>query len=143
LPVWLQCQTYTAWPASGSQVAALTSVRVSRNTSPAAVPDAEPTLDRRSLRSIPAIVSAFGPLVPSPGYGPAVSVGITEQVAALLPESVLSAPASGDGVPPCVQALASGASARPAAALAIIPNILRRDMVWRSRTRPPNSSWSC
>jgi hypothetical protein len=39
-----------------------------------------------------------------------------------------------------VHAPASGASARPAAARAIIPNIPRRDMLPRSRTSPPRSS---
>ena len=37
-------------------------------------------LDRMSLRTTPRSVSTFGPFVPSPGYGPAVSSGISWQL---------------------------------------------------------------
>jgi hypothetical protein len=36
-----------------------------------------PRLDRMSLRTIPDCSSTFTPLEPSPGYGPAVSSGIS------------------------------------------------------------------
>jgi hypothetical protein len=48
---------------------------------PSATPDALPKLDRMSLRTMPLSVSMFGPLDPSPGYGPAVSSGIVSQEA--------------------------------------------------------------
>ncbi len=38
----------------------------------------EPKLDVMSLRTIPSSVSTFTPLVPSPGYGPPVSSGISD-----------------------------------------------------------------
>ena len=42
---------------------------------PSAVPDASPKLFLMSRRTTPLSVRAFGPLEPSPGYGPAVSSG--------------------------------------------------------------------
>src|SRR5690349_13139914 len=47
---------------------------------PSAVVVDVPKLDRMSLRMIPLSVSTFGPLVPSPGYGPLVSSGISVSV---------------------------------------------------------------
>ncbi len=44
---------------------------------PSATPDAEPKLEVMSLRTTPDSVSTLGPLEPSPGYGPAVSSGIS------------------------------------------------------------------
>src|SRR5687767_13928169 len=46
---------------------------------PVATPFAVPMLDRMSLRTTPLCVNTLGPLVPSPGYGPAVSAGIFVQ----------------------------------------------------------------
>jgi hypothetical protein len=62
---------------------------------PAATPLAPAALDRISLRTMPDRTSALATplalrLVPSPGYGPPVSSGITEQTA--LPLPVLAAP---------------------------------------------------
>ena len=44
---------------------------------PSATPDAEPKLEVMSLRTMPLSVSTLTPLEPSPGYGPAVSSGIS------------------------------------------------------------------
>src|SRR3954454_5608417 len=44
---------------------------------PSAVPLISPKLDRMSLRTMSLSVSTLGPLEPSPGYGPAVSSGIS------------------------------------------------------------------
>ncbi|MEU4693476.1 hypothetical protein [Actinoplanes sp. NPDC023714] len=44
---------------------------------PSAVVDESPKLDRMSLRTIPLSSSTSGPFEPSPGYGPAVSSGIS------------------------------------------------------------------
>ncbi|WP_249266469.1 MULTISPECIES: hypothetical protein [unclassified Pseudonocardia] len=44
---------------------------------PSAVALPVPKLDRMSLRTTPDSVSTFAPLEPSPGYGPAVSSGIS------------------------------------------------------------------
>ena len=44
---------------------------------PSAVPDEPPKLVVMSLRTTPLSVSTSGPLVPSPGNGPAVSSGMT------------------------------------------------------------------
>jgi hypothetical protein len=44
---------------------------------PSATPDAEPMLERMSLRTTPDSASASGPFEPSPGNGPAVSSGIS------------------------------------------------------------------
>ena len=49
---------------------------------PPAVPLEPPKLDRMSLRTIPLCSSTSGPLEPSPGYGPAVSSGISPDAAA-------------------------------------------------------------
>src|SRR5215218_9885523 len=46
---------------------------------PSAVPLASPKLDRISLRTMPLSDSTFGPFDPSPGYGPAVSSGISPE----------------------------------------------------------------
>ena len=66
------------------------SVTVSSNVvgTPSAVPDADPMLLRMSLRTTSASVSTFGPLDPSPGYGPAVSSGIGshDALVALVPD---------------------------------------------------------
>src|SRR2546426_7440656 len=50
---------------------------------PWAMPDADPKLDRMSLRTTPLWVRTSGPFDPSPGYGPPVSSGIVSQPAAL------------------------------------------------------------
>src|ERR1700754_2617798 len=52
---------------------------------PSAFPVAPPKLERMSLRTIPLLVSTFGPLEPSPGYGPAVSSGISPLLVAVGP----------------------------------------------------------
>ena len=44
---------------------------------PSATPEAPAKLVVMSLRTTPVSVSTFGPLEPSPGYGPAVSSGIS------------------------------------------------------------------
>jgi len=39
-----------------------------------------------SLRTMPGWVNTLGPLEPSPGYGPAVSSGISSQVEVVVPD---------------------------------------------------------
>ena len=50
---------------------------------PSAVPLDAPKLDRMSLRTMPLSARTSGPLEPSPGYGPAVSSGISPRAAAV------------------------------------------------------------
>jgi hypothetical protein len=59
------------------------------NGTPSAVP-VDPMLERMSLRTMSASMSTFGPLEPSPGYGPAVSSGIGPQLAAVIDAVELS-----------------------------------------------------
>src|SRR4051794_18826052 len=58
-------------------------VSVMVSGTPWATPLAPPKLERMSLRTIPLWDRALGPLDPSPGYGPAVSSGMTAQLAAV------------------------------------------------------------
>ena len=58
---------------------------------PVATPDAAPTLDLMSLRTMPLSVRTLGPFVPSPGYGPAVSFGIWAQLASVAVVVVVAA----------------------------------------------------
>ncbi|MCC8246628.1 hypothetical protein [Saccharothrix luteola] len=48
-----------------------------RSGTSSAVREPVPKLVRMSLRTMPEMVTTFGALEPSPGYGPAVSCGIT------------------------------------------------------------------
>ena len=59
-----------------------------------------PKLRRMSLRTMPDSARALGPLEPSPGYGPAVSVGISATVAA----AAVPVPALRSTAPPTVAA---------------------------------------
>jgi hypothetical protein len=61
-------------------VAVSTTVNEKVSGTPTATPFALPKLDVMSRRTTPAWVSTSGPFDPSPGYGPAVSSGIVEQV---------------------------------------------------------------
>jgi hypothetical protein len=73
-PSMSQCHRYTAAPASGAQPLAVDRTwSLTVRGTPAATPDAEPKLDRMSLRTMPDWLRTFLPLEPSPGYGPAVS----------------------------------------------------------------------
>ena len=51
---------------------------------PSALPVASPKLLVMSVRTTPLSASAFGPFEPSPGYGPAVSSGISLVLVAVL-----------------------------------------------------------
>src|SRR5882724_4853076 len=62
---------------------------------PSAVPESAPKLSVMSPRTTPLWVRICGPFEPSPGYGPAVSSGIFEQVVV----SVLPAPAPAVAAP--------------------------------------------
>ena len=62
--------------------AASRTVRVTVVGTPVATVVDEPKLDVMSLRTMPLSARTFGPLEPSPGYGPAVSSLIGSQVAA-------------------------------------------------------------
>jgi hypothetical protein len=112
---------------------------------PAAVPLADPKLDRMSLRTIPLCESTSGPLEPSPGYGPAVSSGISsvavpaDSVAAA--DAVLEVPVDGalavvplDDVEEAVPHATS-----PAAPIPNAPSIRRR-LLSVPRSKP--SPWS-
>src|SRR4051812_37630859 len=69
---------YTAAPASGAAPFFRSRTRSLRASgTPAAVPEYWPKLGRMSSRTTPLCVSTFGPFDPSPGYGPAVSSGIS------------------------------------------------------------------
>src|SRR5262245_49391161 len=56
---------------------------------PSAVPLSPPKLERMSLRTTPVVDSTFGPLEPSPGYGPCVSSGILVAQAVVVPVVVV------------------------------------------------------
>src|SRR5439155_15273895 len=66
----------TAASCIGAPVAASASVNLTVVGTPSAVPVEGPKLDRMSFRTTPDCASAFTPLDPSPGNGPAVSSGI-------------------------------------------------------------------
>src|SRR4029079_1862731 len=77
-----QCQTYTAAPERAAQpLPRSTTFNLIVNGTPAATPPADPKLDRMSRRTTPLSVRTSGPLEPSPGNGPAVSLGIVEHAA--------------------------------------------------------------
>lgn len=89
---------------------------------PAAVAEPLPKLDRMSLRTTPDSVSTFAPLEPSPGYGPAVSSGISPVEVAVV--------ADGAAVPQA----ASPAVTAPTPSTASMRRLLSR--VPRSNPRP-------
>ena len=66
-----------------------TIVRSTVSGRPDATPDPEPKLERMSLRTTPFWVRTFGPFVPSPGNGPAVSSGIGAQLASVAAGAVV------------------------------------------------------
>ena len=68
----------------------------------AATPDAEPKLDRMSLRTTPLWFSRSGPFEPSPGNGPAVSSGIPDPGD---PDEPAAAPDAPDAAVPAAVAL--------------------------------------
>src|SRR3954452_24342749 len=76
-PSRVQCQTYTAAPCLAEPSEASTIFIEIVSGTPSAVPFAEPKLERMSLRTMPLWVNTLGPFEPSPGYGPAVSSGIS------------------------------------------------------------------
>src|SRR4051794_28517408 len=76
LPERSQCHRYTAAPAVGAwSFDASVTVRFTRSGTPFASVRLLPKLRRMSWRTMPESSSTFGPLDPSPGYGPAVSLG--------------------------------------------------------------------
>jgi hypothetical protein len=101
---------------------------------PSAVPDEPPKLERMSLRTMPLCSRTSGPLEPSPGYGPAVSSGISP-VAVVVPadedEDEEDAPAP------------QAASPTPTAPILRTPRIRRRLIsVPTSKARPWSTSSS-
>ena len=110
-------------------------------TPPAALLPDDPKLDRMSLRTMPDWVSTLGPLnLPSPGYGPPVSVGITEQLLTvvlpvkmrrhppLLPHPTAIAP-SGDRIRPAPPGRRSATCGRTVAARSCRSASIRRALV--------------
>src|SRR5689334_11306845 len=96
----------------------------------------EPKLARMSDRTMPLWVSAFGPLEPSPGYGPAVSSGM------VFSASEAVAPEEDDVVVGSAEVVIDGAQAtrvRPAAPPSSDNACLRPTRVARSNWRP--RSW--
>src|SRR6266545_260731 len=138
-PSWLQCHKYTAAPSRAAHPFAWsTTVRLIVSGTPSAVPLADPKLERMSLRTMPDWVSTLGPLEPSPGYGPAVSCGISSQVAERDPVGVEVAVDAADEPPESGPHPARVAS--PAAA-SMVRARRRFSSVDRSKARP--RSWSC
>ena len=82
---------------------------------PSAVADPDPIEVRMSLRTTPLSVSTSGPLVPSPGYGPAVSSGMTSQATSAVPAVAAALAAA--------EALAVGAPVAPVAPHAARPRL--------------------
>src|SRR3954447_14121464 len=79
LPERSQCHRYTAAPVIGAwSVDASVTVRFTRSGTPLASVRLVPKLRRMSWRTMPESSSTSGPLDPSPGYGPAVSVGTAD-----------------------------------------------------------------
>jgi hypothetical protein len=83
---------------------------------PSAVPERPAKLERISLRTTSASLSTSGPFDPSPGYGPAVSPGMTAQspvpAPALVPTPVAPGAASSDDPPQPSSAEQSHAESR-------------------------------
>src|SRR5262245_28078287 len=65
-----------------------TRVNVMVSGTPVATELGSPRVVLMSLRTMPESASAFGPFEPSPGYGPAVSSGMLEQLPLPVPASV-------------------------------------------------------
>ena len=106
-------------PASGAPPPATSSsVIVTVVGMPSATPDASPKLFVMSWRTTPLSVRTFGPFEPSPGYGPAVSSGIS---------LALAVPADSDDEPPHAT---STAEPKPPS---ITPSALRR-LIRRGRS---------
>jgi hypothetical protein len=116
---------------------------------PTAIADADPKLVVMSLRTMPVSVSTLTPLEPSPGYGPAVSSGISVPVDVTVSDSapVEPPPEVPDGLG---ESAASDWSVLPipqlarAAARPAPPNnvsVRLRLSIGRSWERP--LSWSC
>jgi hypothetical protein len=109
----------------------------------------EPKLERMSRRTTPVCDRTSGPFEPSPGKGPAVSSGMTSQVASALAAAVSNAAAPGvpvavaepgvaddpDGLQPTIVNRPAPIPPRPSSF-----SIRRRSSVARSKTRP--RSWS-
>src|SRR4051812_10141591 len=92
-----------------------------RSGTPSAVPENEPKLDRMSWRTTPLWVSTSGPFDPSPGYGPAVSSGVSVR------DAVSVTPAVDDDVAPALEDVPEWqAVARPTT-----PAPPRRRRAWR------------
>src|SRR5215217_7696391 len=150
-PLMSQCQRYTAAPANAAQPLATSRMdRLMVNGTPLATPDAEPKLDRMSLRTMPLWVRTSGPLDPSPGYGPAVSCGISVlQLAAPVAATAEAAPVAAFVAPAVALDVAevglSPADAQPASAArpapASRPSIRRRCNTVETSNCSPRS-WS-
>src|SRR5262245_10533685 len=121
-------------------------VIASASGTPSAVPLKPAKLDRMSLRTTPLWGNTFGPLEPSPGYGPSVSLGIRlVQVAPPLVVVVVVVVVVVGDVGLLLQPTSCRAPNTPPNRAAI-RNSLRRSIASpvasRSRCRPPKSSWS-
>ena len=106
---------------------------------PSAVPVAPPKLERMSERTTPSWPSTSGPFVPSAGYGPAVSSGISVQSVDAVPDDVV------DVLPPVVvdvvveDAEAVRDEPEPHAASVTAPAAPSRTP--RARRRPTRAGW--
>src|SRR6476620_5093093 len=111
---------------------------------PSAVVVDVPKLERMSPRMIPLSVSTSGPLVPSPGYGPLVSSGISLNVpAAAEPADVDAAADDGLDVTADVESTPQAANPSVAAPRPKALNIRRRlSSVVTSKDRPWSTSSS-
>src|SRR5689334_18622708 len=96
---------------------------------PSAVPDDDPKLDRMSLRTTPSSPSTSTPFDPSPGYGPAVSSGITPVAVVADDEDDCDPPFDAD-VDVVLDPLDVAFDAQPAIATTLAPPIS-----WSSRRR--------
>jgi hypothetical protein len=108
---------------------------------PSATPDASPKLLEMSRRTTPLSARTFGPLEPSPGYGPAVSSGISEVVVVVVLLLLVVPVAAVDPDPPELDDAPHAASAAEVALPARMPSTRRRLMnLGMSKSRP--LSWS-
>ncbi len=115
---------YTAAPANAEQLFAVsTSDSVIASGTPSATPDALPMLDVMSLRTTPLSLSTSGPLEPSPGNGPPVSLGMVSQAT----DSTLSVVTAASVVAAAAVVVAAFVVAAASAALVdVVPSVVAR-----------------
>jgi hypothetical protein len=119
-----------------------TTVSVIVSGMPSATPSAEPKLFVMSRRTTPLSLRTFGPFEPSPGYGPAVSLGMTSQSELDVPEEEEPEEDASDAAPESSveQAATSGTMLAPASSL-IMRRRANTGRSWESPLSNSSSWW--